>query len=578
VNVIAYAAFAKSQAACVQTAYITNYLSLACCLLLGVPQADVEMQRDHTTMLAAHLQLPLSVVRQLDGDELDSLQHLAAFLQQHQLEKHFVPFLRCCSNGKQLAERIELVDCFVGYIGLHCSQGAARAAWDEAMQLLWDVQQLHAYGRAGQYLPLLNMLLLAESPVQLQSQLQRVHALLTHLPKPNAALAATQAAAAAAKAAAVKMVAAAAAAEEAAAIRTAAAAAAAAAAATTAAAYPDTPAVVATSWHAAVPEAVVARAGLISAELATDLAEEYALYAPPKQQQQPASAAHSYSVWSSSSSSVPVWQDTPTAAAPAVQAAAATSNGSSSSSSKSRAASPFSAGANVAAAAAASMAAAGVDTTPEGPSYSSVPALHADEWLCIDDGLAGSSSSSGDFLSVTPQQRQSVPTAADSAAAAASAGISRGEVQVADTSCDSGADGGEITASNSSSSTGESVVFGEALVSGEPLVSEEPGRLSYDGPGTPAAVSVAASCAASPRPSYDGAGDDSSSSGGDVQLVAGGSKQQQHAARKGGMLRGVAGCMPVRLLLKGLTSTALLCRRAFGSSPGHMQTWFVDGR
>jgi hypothetical protein len=155
--------------------------------------------------------------------------------------------------------------------------------------------------------------------------------------------------------------------------------------------------------------------------------------------------------------------------------------------------------------------------------------------------------------------------AADIAAAAASAGISRGEVRVADTVSDSVADGGEITASNtSSSSTGESVVFGEALVSVKPLVFGEPGRLSYDGPGTPAAVSVAASCAASPRPSYDGAGDDSSSSGGNVQAVVAGSKQQQRVAGKGGMLRGVAGCMPVRLLLKGLTRTALLCRPRFG--------------
>jgi hypothetical protein len=77
------------------------------------------------------------------------------------------------------------------------------------MQLLCDMQQLHSYGRAGPYLPLVDMLLLAESPVQLQSQLQRVHALLTRLAAPNAALAAAQAAAAAAaaKVAAVERVA-----------------------------------------------------------------------------------------------------------------------------------------------------------------------------------------------------------------------------------------------------------------------------------------------------------------------------------------------------------------------------------
>jgi hypothetical protein len=429
-----------------------------------------------TQVLAANLKLPVSVVRQLDEEELYDMQQLHAFLKEHHLEEHFMPVLRCCSDGKQLAERIELVDCFVGYIGPQCSHGDARAAWDEAMQLLWYVQQLHAYGRAGPYLPLVDMLLLAESPVQLQSELQRVHALLSRLPTPKAALAAAQAAAAAVKVAAVERMKAAAAAEEAAAIRT-------------AVAYTATPAVVAASWHAAVPEAVVARAGLINAELAADLAEEYALYAPPKQQQ-PASAPYSFSARSSSNSnSMPAWQGSPTAAVETVTAAATAD----SSSSQSTAASPFNASADVAAAAAGSMAAAGEDTTPEGPSYSACPSS-----LCSRSPSPSSSSSS------SSQSRAGSPFSAS------------------------------------------------------------PGRLSYDGPGTPAAVSVAASCAASPRPSWDEAGDDSSSSGGNVQAVVAGSKQQQRVAGKGGMLRGVAGCMPVRLLLKGLTQTALLCRPRFG--------------
>jgi hypothetical protein len=535
----------------------------------STPAGSTQLLAEHwwrdTQLLAANLKLPVSVVQQLDEEELQDLQQLHACLKQHHLDEHLMPVLRCCTDGKQLAERITLVDSFVGYIGPQCSHGDARAAWDEAMQLLWDMQQLHSYGRAGPYLPFVDMLLLAESPVQLRSQLQHVQALLLRLPAPNAALAAAQAPATAAKVAAVERMRAAAAAAEAAAIRTAAmAAAGAAAAARTAAAWP---AVDAAFWLAAVPEAAATNADVMSAALAADLAEELALYALPQQQQQqqqqlpripvePASVAYSYSLYCSSSSSMPAWQGSPTAPVPAAEAVAAAAT--------SRAASSDSASANVAPAAAGSMAAVAMDTTTEEPSYRREPALPADDQLCMNDGLAGSSGS-GDFLSVTPQQRQSVPMGADSAAAAASASISGGEVQVVDTVSDSGADGGKVTAMSSSSSIGESVVFGEALVSGEPLVFGEPGRLSYDGPGTPAAVSVAASCAASPRPSYDGAGDDSSSSsGGDAQPVIGGSKQQQRVACKGGVLRGVAGCMPVRLLLKGLTRTALLCRPRFG--------------
>jgi hypothetical protein len=199
----------------------------------------------------------------------------------------------------------------------------------------------------------------------------------------------------------------------------------------------------------------------------------------------------------------------------------------SSSSSGSRAASPFSSSANMEAAAAGSMAAAGVDATPEPPSFSSSePALPADG-LFTYNGLAGSSSSSAHQEPLFTEY-QSVPAAADSTAAPASAGISGGEAQVADTPSDSDAGGGEISGSISSSSTGE------------PLeVSEEPGRLSVDGPGTPAVVSVPASCASSPRASCDEAGDGSS----DNVLPTAGSKQQQ---REGGLVRGLlaAQCGP----------------------------------
>jgi hypothetical protein len=102
-------------------------------------------------------------------------------------------------------------------------------------------------------------------------------------------------------------------------------------------------------------------------------------------------------------------------------------------------------------------------------------------------------------------------------------------------------------------------------VSGTELVCENIEQLSDDGPGTPGVVSVAASCAASARPSCDEAGDigsSSSSSGGNVQPAAGSKQQQQHVKGKGGVLRGVAGrAVPFKLLL---TATVLLCKLRCG--------------
>jgi hypothetical protein len=158
---------------------------------------------------------------------------------------------------------------------------------------------------------------------------------------------------------------------------------------------------------------------------------------------------------------------------------------------------------------------------------------------------SGSSSNSDDAAALPEDPLGMGCTADSSDSSSDSAGISNY----------SGVGTGDTSGSDTSSSL--------LPVSGTALVCENSEQLSDDGPGTPAAVSVAASCAASPRPSCDEAGDGSSSSVGDAQPAAG-SKQQQHVEGKVGVLRDVAGCAVIRPIKLLLTVTALLCKPRFG--------------
>jgi hypothetical protein len=128
-------------------------------------------------------------------------------------------------------------------------------------------------------------------------------------------------------------------------------------------------------------------------------------------------------------------------------------------------------------------------------------------------------------------------------------------------------DAGEECNSSSSpaSSTGEEL---PAACEELPVVCEAFRQLSDNGPGTPAVVSVPASCASSARPRCSSSSDDmqpAAGSGDNAQPAAGSQQQQQCAGRKGRVLRGVAGCVvrPFRVLLSGLGRTALLCRPRF---------------
>jgi hypothetical protein len=84
--------------------------------LLQTALQNVEKDRA-TSMLADLIGVPVSIVKQLDGKQQDSVQCLDAFLQQHQLQELCMPILQQCLDGTLLVEMSTAVDSFVRVTG-----------------------------------------------------------------------------------------------------------------------------------------------------------------------------------------------------------------------------------------------------------------------------------------------------------------------------------------------------------------------------------------------------------------------------------------------------------------------------
>jgi hypothetical protein len=144
--------------------------------LLQTALQNVQTQRDRAaSMLADLIDVPVSIVKQLNDKQQDSVQSLVAFLKQHKLQGLCIPILQRCPNGKRLSEMTAAVDCFARQTGPESAKGVVHSA----LQLLCELQQLVAYGMTDTYLQLCEMLLVAATPRQLRDQLQRVGVQLT---------------------------------------------------------------------------------------------------------------------------------------------------------------------------------------------------------------------------------------------------------------------------------------------------------------------------------------------------------------------------------------------------------------
>jgi hypothetical protein len=172
--------------------------------LLQKKQKQAETQQSqYSSMLPdlSELQLPASVLQGLSDEWLDSVQSLAAYLKQHDMQHVFRPILQCCTNGSQLMDMTAAVDGFMRHTAPQCSVGPAGAVYDDAMLLFNELQQLIEYGRAGTYLQLCKVLLAADTPASLYIRLHHARAQLQVI-RDEAAVHNMYAAAAAAAAAA----------------------------------------------------------------------------------------------------------------------------------------------------------------------------------------------------------------------------------------------------------------------------------------------------------------------------------------------------------------------------------------
>jgi hypothetical protein len=490
--------------------------------LLQTALQDVQTQTA-TSMLADLIGVPVSIVKQLNGKQQDHVQCLDAFLQQHKLQELCMSILQQCPNGTRLVQMSAAVDSFVRQTGPEFSVGPDRGTWLAAMQLLGELQELIGYGEIDAYLQLCELLLVAATPQQLCPQLCRVReqlqAICFDVQVQN--FYAAQAAATAAAAEAM------------------------------AASY--------------APASTALFSTAVQAELNESLAVPQSARYEYSCSNSVFSAGSSSS--SSSSSSMPSWHAS-TAAAPAAASniAAATSSG--------------------VACTSPGWDAASRSSSSLQEQYNSAPAAGDSiiAWLgCRCDGIIGAAYSAGNAAASAPgdggeaalpedpfnmgcsaDDSGSTSNSDDAAALpedpfgmGCSADDSNSSSNSAGLSNYSGAGAGDDSGRDTSSSL--------LPVSGTALVCENSEQLSDDGPGTPAVVSVAASCAASPRPSCDGAGDgSSSSSSGNVQSIAGSKQEQQRVEGKGGVQRGVAGCAVIRPIKLLLTVTALLCKPRFG--------------
>jgi hypothetical protein len=546
-------------------------------------QAEMQQWRA-SSILADFTKLPVAVLQQLDDTQQQSLQWIVSFLQEHQLQGHFMPVLQHCATGTTLAYMTGLIERFMRHTAPQCYKGPARALWDEALQVLLELQQLIGHGSTDKYLQLCGMLLVADTPLLLRSQLQQVRVQLDelHIMNFNETLAAAATAAASV-------------------------------------AEPFSPS--ATAWHAAISEEATAAAtaaaaaaagsepGLFSEALLAELSGAVALpepCMPGAGSLGPAScgfAAGSYEQPFSRSNSMPaeIYSTTPAAA----EAAAAIVNSDAPASdnivwkpwdmeghhtAQGLFAASYTAGSSV--------------CTPAYPDCASVPggAAAADSTAAGRElGGADASYQFGhtrwaedvfgtEYCYASSAALRSMPGPSSAAAAAdgssgqlagcsvggthtplpddrfemrdeeaieaddllpddpfgmgCSAGFSNDDTFTGNTSdSDSGSD------SHSGEDDSSTRKGGSCSNNDRPLAHKQALPVPADGPGTPAVVSVAASCAPSARASCAESGEGSSSSSttaGSSSINAGllvdGSTQQHHTANKGGVLRRVAGC------------------------------------
>jgi hypothetical protein len=147
-----------------------------------------------STGLNADALMQLTLLQQID------LNQLVSYLHQHQLQM-FLPILQQCVWGPLLLDMTSGVARFIKQTMPQCQEGVAAAACNDALLLLCQLQQANQQGRLESimYLQLCGELLTADTPDALIIQTQHVRAqLCIHLSQQtNAAPAAAAAAAAA---------------------------------------------------------------------------------------------------------------------------------------------------------------------------------------------------------------------------------------------------------------------------------------------------------------------------------------------------------------------------------------------
>jgi hypothetical protein len=171
---------------------------------LQAKQQEAAVQRwRYSCMLSGLSTVPACMLQQLDDMQQDSVQYLVDALQKRQLHCICLPILRMCQNRAAVVEAIDQVTQFLNtHQAPQWYEGDARNAWNAALQLLCQLQQLEMIGQPEACLQLSGKLLLAKTPADLSSQLEPVREQLQELLDAHCKAAAEAQAAAAAAAAA----------------------------------------------------------------------------------------------------------------------------------------------------------------------------------------------------------------------------------------------------------------------------------------------------------------------------------------------------------------------------------------
>jgi hypothetical protein len=135
-----------------------------------------------SSILADHSKVAAPMLQQLDDMQQNNLQLTVTLLKQRQLELVFTPILQFCPNSAVLAEKTDLVAQFlIHHPAPQCFEGDAGPTWTATMQLLCALQQLICFGNPDAYLQLSSTLLLAKTSADLSSHLEPVRKQLQEL-------------------------------------------------------------------------------------------------------------------------------------------------------------------------------------------------------------------------------------------------------------------------------------------------------------------------------------------------------------------------------------------------------------